>query len=395
MEGQRQLYYPKAGYVAPGDMNSSFAVQYREIETSPSDTGSYAADHTPGKDSKASKVKDPEKERLHKQLSDMRAHLARLEAEHTRDQNAQNAFNLAAPPFNLDSSQFSSNGMSTGDDAKTSPPANATNAGQANNSLGVWVRADDSRSEMSDAASARGLGNGASIWNTPANTGNGIGLGLQQSASGGSSLPYNQWAMNNARIWPSAGYGQSQGLQATGQRLFSGQGLGQMDTLGPLGNDLNAFHAGLQQRRASAQLGSANPMGVFGQAQAQAQAQGQAQGQTQLGQLNNTSQFPQLGPMNNLAQMPQFNQRRPSFISSFGNPAASTQQAIQPPGQTSAVASYQPRPIGTPLSPTAAEFNSSSLNPWNPTVSFERVNFCIALIIIDSPRSVSNFFGQR
>ena len=43
----------------------------------------------------------------------------------------------------------------------------------------------------------------------------------------------------------------------------------------------------------------------------------------------------------------------------------------QGPGMYSAPMPYQPRPIGTPLSPTAAEFRtgSSSTNPWNTAVS--------------------------
>jgi hypothetical protein len=365
METQRNRFYPQPDYIATGDLNSSFADQYREINASPSVSGSYAAHDTSANESSSSNSKaDPEKKRLQEQLEAMKAHLARLEADQAREKNAKNPFNLA-PPFSFDSSQSSRATMSTRSNAKPFILANPDTVGQANG-LGTWVRNDDTRSEMSDNTSARGFGQAASIWNntTGTSTSNGPSYGQQESTSSSSSMPYNQWGMTNNRLWPANGYGQGPGLQNQSQRVFSAQNLGQMEGLGPLGNDLDAFHAGLQQRRSNPQLGSINSVGLFGQ------------GQGQMGQMNNTNQYPQLGPLNNLAQMPQFNQnassafsqRRPSFIAPFNNPMAATQQSLNPPGQNGTLNVYQPRPIGTPLSPTATEFNSMNPTPWNPTV---------------------------
>ena len=54
-------------------------------------------------------------------------------------------------------------------------------------------------------------------------------------------------------------------------------------------------------------------------------------------------------------------------ISPISNMSAAS---YQPAGFLQAPQAYQPRPIGTPLSPTAAEFSSANVNgPWNATVS--------------------------
>lgn len=48
---------------------------------------------------------------------------------------------------------------------------------------------------------------------------------------------------------------------------------------------------------------------------------------------------------------------------------------------------YQPRPIGTPLSPTAAEFRAgqASASPWNSAVSHNNMEFCRSILIALQP----------
>ena len=64
--------------------------------------------------------------------------------------------------------------------------------------------------------------------------------------------------------------------------------------------------------------------------------------------------------------------------------------SYQPIGMFQAPIGYQPRPIGTPLSPTAAEFMSSPGGPWNTTVSKVEIHSCNLFLMYASshPRRV-------
>ena len=63
--------------------------------------------------------------------------------------------------------------------------------------------------------------------------------------------------------------------------------------------------------------------------------------------------------------------------------------AYQPMGMFQAPMSYQPRPIGTPLSPTAAEFTAgnASTNPWNAAVSSNPQLTQAQLTLLQPPQS--------
>lgn len=185
-----------------------------------------------------------------------------------------------------------------------------------------WHPHDDSRSDNSDALSAGGYNRGRGIW-----AGNG------QPTYGGNpvqALPQQPNFMDNRNAqgaWPSTtGMQAGQGPMPASQRVFSGPTVPTYGFDGRLADDGSQFNPG-GLRRATSQYNRPSS-----------------------GYSNRQTPFGGFG-----AGLPPIT-TSPMTPMGFGGPLG-----------------YQPRPIGTPLSPTASEFTTSSLPSLNsgwPTVSY-------------------------
>lgn len=197
-----------------------------------------------------------------------------------------------------------------------------------------WGVQDDSRSDVSEALSAGAYNRSHGIWGNPTRPGLGLGLGsaIDQQYNAG----FNNWGQEAARPWPNRQQVQIpppimlQHHQQQ-QRAYSGPPTPAYGNEGRFMNDFNQFQP----------------------------AQGLRRSNTQTNRMGST-----------------YNQRnngRGSYASSVGSTdGLSSTSAYQPMGMFQGPMAYQPRPIGTPLSPTAAEFTAShsAPNPWNAPVWF-------------------------
>lgn len=178
----------------------------------------------------------------------------------------------------------------------------------------VWHPHDDSRSEQSDVLSAGSFNRGRGIWNDPS-----------QPTYGGNlaqSLPQQSNFMDHRNVqgaWPStSGVPPTQAAVPATQRVFSGPPVSTYAFEGRYADEGSQFNPG--------------------------------------GMRRTTTQYtrPSTG----------FNNRAPTF-GGFGTGLPPLTTAPMSPMGFGGPFGYQPRPIGTPLSPTASEFTGTSL----PTVS--------------------------
>ena len=188
---------------------------------------------------------------------------------------------------------------------------------------------EDARSDASEILSAAATQNrGGNIWGNP-----------NASAYSGHSSSPSIWCQNSSRSWvnrpvpsplspimiPSQHQirnysGPSSPISASNNRYFS---------------DFSQYHPGNGNRRSNTQNSRNGPM--FGQ--------GRAGGWDSYGSNNEGSSVMGISPA-----------------------------SYQPIGMFQAPMGYQPRPIGTPLSPMAAEFTATSpVSPWNSTVSEAKI----------------------
>ena len=199
---------------------------------------------------------------------------------------------------------------------------------------GTFVVSDDARSDVSDALSAGAYNRAQSIWSSPARSGFQFGLlGLTDQSC---QQPAPSWGQAAARPWGPRNM--TQGLpgvinqqQQLQQRTFSGPSSTASGHGSGMFSESNHYQGGQGLRRAN---------------------------------------------MNNNRTSSAFAQPRNSGYDFFGSSATSADvmssvSSYQPMGMFQNPMAYQPRPIGTPLSPTAAEFtaNHMSANPWNAAVS--------------------------
>ena len=193
---------------------------------------------------------------------------------------------------------------------------------------------DDTRSDISDAVSAGAFNRPQNIWSST--SGPGYNAGLPNFGNQQFQPPGNIWGQGN-RPWmnrpmaPATApllMSQQQQLQ---QRTFSGPTSPVSAGPGRYGNDFSQFQGGQNLRRSNTQTSRTG------------------------------SGFPHIrnngwdGTVNN--------------NDSYGM-SLSPVAPFQPMGMFQAPMAYQPRPIGTPLSPTAAEFTTSNAvnGPWNSAV---------------------------
>lgn len=199
-----------------------------------------------------------------------------------------------------------------------------------------WPLNEDARSESSDVMSGMIFNSPNQPWATPART----------PFNAGSSTSNNQtqgltWGQPGARPWSNRAVGatvapliipQQPHLQ---QRVFSGPSSPMSSIDSRLVNEYNPFPGNGGLRRSNTQ--------------------------------NNRNSSNHQSNRNNGWDL------FPGAISTMDNPSLSTHAsaAFQSIGMFPASAQYQPRPIGTPLSPTAEEFRTTqpSATPWNVAVS--------------------------
>lgn len=193
---------------------------------------------------------------------------------------------------------------------------------------------EDARSDTSDAMSAGAFNRSQGIWSTA--PGPGYNSGMPNTLHQPFQSSANIWGQGtrpwmNRPMAPALSPLMVPQQQQMQHRAYSGPTSPTSGGSNRFGNDFNNIQGGQGLRRSNTQNNRT----------------GSGYGQARNNGWDTYGQGTE-GPLMNM-----------SPVSSF-----------QPMGMFQAPMTYQPRPIGTPLSPTAAEFTSSNTlpNPWNSTV---------------------------
>ncbi|MCJ1285380.1 hypothetical protein MMC26_004720 [Xylographa opegraphella] len=269
--------------------------------------------------------------RLKKELDAAKNKIARQEQELSQTRIIKHTFEQARDPM-LGPATINKSDPVVRTIGNIQEPFSATNRpfGQRPDIIGNY---DDTRSDISDALSAGACNRTQNIWSGNATQGYNHGL----------PSPGNQQFQGQANIW-------GQGGRQWGNRPMA-----------PALPPLMVPHQPQQQMNRN-YSGPASPMsGVthygsdFGQFHA---AQGLRRSNTQSSRSGSAFVH------NRNMGWDAYANSNDGSLMSMGPPSS-----FQQMGMFQAPMSYQPRPIGTPLSPTAAEFttNSISTNPWNST----------------------------
>lgn len=282
-------------------------------------------------DEKTAKIEPIEVMRLKKELDVAKDKLLRQAQELTQNRALQQAF--VPGKDSSFATTVSSKSMFVDRTCGGTQDASCTTSYGATARQEIHGPQDDGRSDSSDPLSAASFSRPLNIWSPNA------GPAFQEGL-----LPTNVWNQAAGRGW--VGRPMPSNLpplmvpppQQMQHRIFSGPG---SLSAGParFPTDFNQYAVGNGLRRANTQgnrSGSALP-------------HYRSQGWESYGGNSDPS---------------------PTSI----NPAL----PFQPMSVFQAAASYQPRPIGTPLSPTAAEFTTGNItgNPWNPVVSLLSMAMC-------------------
>lgn len=200
----------------------------------------------------------------------------------------------------------------------------------------TWSHNEDARSEFSDSTSGGVLNAGQSIWNAP--TRPAFNAGILPAANQQFQPQAPTWGQPGARPWNNTAVTTLPQLvvpqQQMQQRTFSGPASPASSNDSGLMNDYNQFSSGVGNRRSVTQNASNAP--VYSQ---------RSNGwDTYTGGIQ---------PVNG------------------SNLSLDPNAAFQSVGLYPSTIQYQPRPIGTPLSPTAEEFRATqpSATPWNAAAS--------------------------
>jgi hypothetical protein len=270
--------------------------------------------------------------RLKKELDAAKDQIARQEQELSKTRNIKHTMEQAKGPFATMNTTSKSDAIDrTISNVQAAYNASKSSAGPRQDVYGAH---DDSRSDISEALSAGHFNRNQNAWS--ANTGPGYNAPLE-NLSQPYQQPANIWGQGN-RPWmnrPMAPalaplmVSQQQHMQ---QRAYSGPTSPISGGPGRFGGEYNAWHGAPGLRRSNTQNNRSGS----------GYAHGRNNAWEQYGGSND-------GSVMNMTPMSSF----------------------QPMGMFQAPLSYQPRPIGTPLSPTAAEFTSATgvINPWNSAVS--------------------------
>ena len=302
-----------------------------------------------GEDGNISKQDPAEVLRLKKELDDAKNKIARQERELSQTRYVKQALgqptsmpaNVSVPvTARLDL------GRGMGNDQDSMHPANR-------------LMSDDAQSEFSDVLSATGFNRTQQPYWTP----NGPGFQGETSTPLGYTTfpPQNSiWGQQANRAWGNKGFGQP---MQTGPSMMMGsqqQQVQQRTFSGPASPT-----AGLS----ATFVNDLAPQGNIGLRRSNTHS---ARGNNTYGQ-NRGNQWDNFGMGSEISSM-----------------ASMTPVSNYPPmGMFQAPMTYQPRPIGTPLSPTAAEFNFGNVpnNHWNPAVGLSRLSLGHSLTKAKPPNS--------
>ncbi|MCJ1391469.1 hypothetical protein MMC18_004333 [Xylographa bjoerkii] len=267
--------------------------------------------------------------RLKKELDAAKNKIARQEQELSQTRRIKHTFEQARDPISGPAAVNKSDPV-VRTIANIQEAFSATNRpfGQRQEIIGNH---EDARSDISDALSAGAYNRAQNIWSGNAT----------QSYNHGLPSPGNQQLQAQTNIWGQGGRQWGNRPMAPAlpplmvpqqqqvQRNYSGP-TSPMSGVSHYGSDFGQYHGGQGLRRSNTQNSRSGS----------AFAHGRNMGWDTYGNSSDG------GLMN------------------MGPPSS-----FQPMGMFQAPMSYQPRPIGTPLSPTAAEFTASSIstNPWNTT----------------------------
>lgn len=213
----------------------------------------------------------------------------------------------------------------------------------------AWSHNEDARSDFSDTMSSAVFNTGPNIWS--ASTRPAFSAGVSTVTSQQFQPQVSTWGQPGARPWNHRAIGTSLPQlmvpqQQMQQRAYSGPASPASSNDGGLMNDYNQFQTGVGNRRSVTQ------------------------------NARNASAFPQ---RNNGWDMYTGGLQPLSGPSVALDPGS----AFQSVGLYPSTIQYQPRPIGTPLSPTAEEFRAAQplVTPWNTAVS----------ILSQSDMAIANF----
>lgn len=270
--------------------------------------------------------------RLKKELDAAKDKIARQEQELSQARNSKPILDSTKGPNTAPLTAQKSESI----DRTISNAQDAFNA--VNRSYGarqeLYGTHEDARSDNSDPLSAGAFNRAQGIW--PTNPGPGYNAGIPNTLNQPFQQSTNIWGqgsrpwMNRPMAPPLAPLMVPQHQQMQ-HRAYSGPTSPVSGGSNHFGNDFNTFQGGQGLRRSNTQNSRTSA----------SYTQGRNNGWDTFGHGTD-------GSMMNM-----------SPVSSF-----------QPMGMFQAPMSYQPRPIGTPLSPTAAEFTSNNpvSNPWNSAV---------------------------
>ena len=209
---------------------------------------------------------------------------------------------------------------------------------------------DDAQSDISDALSAGAFNRAQNIWSKT--SGNGLVAGIPGQIGQQYPINNNIWAQGPSRTWMNRPLAPAlPPIMVPPQqphRTYSGPTSPISIGSGRFMNELNQFSGGLKRSNTqNSRSGSAY-------------APPRGQGWDMYGSGNDGSSVLSTSPTS----------------------------SYQPMGMFQAPMAYQPRPIGTPLSPTAAEFttNSGNVGPWNSAVN-QSLLPSISLLTLSQPPS--------
>ena len=302
-----------------------------------------------GEDGHTGKQDPAEVLRLKKELDDAKNKIARQERELSQTRYVKQALGQPA--------SMSAN-VSVPVTARLDPGRNGGND-HDNTHATNRLMSDDAHSEFSDVLSAGGFNRAQSYW-TPS------GSSFQGDASapmGYTNFPQQSpiWGQQVNRPWGNKPFGQpvqpgpammmqAPPQQQMQQRTFSGPASPNAGLNGNFVNDLTPQgNIGLRRSNTHGNRGSS----TYGQ--------------------NRGNQWDNFGMGSEISSM--------TGMTPISN--------YPPMGMFQAPMSYQPRPIGTPLSPTAAEFNFGNVpnNHWNPAVGLRQLSLGGSLTIRQPPTS--------
>ena len=258
-----------------------------------------------------------ELDRLKQELEDAKNRLAYQEKELTQTRAMHSTFDHLKPGSGAAIQKAETNDLAI---------ANIHEALQGNRATGLCQPPDDARSDVSEFSHAGSVVRGQNPWMNVNSTG----------VNAASVNPLNVWNQGNGRHWlnrpmaPNLPPLMVPQLQPAPMRAYSGAS-------SPTSSSGGRF------------------MNEFG-------SMANSQGNRRFTNNGRTGQS-------------LFSNRSQGWDGGFGgngevSPIMGMNPQYQPMGMFQAPVGYQPRPIGTPLSPTAAEFNGvNPPGPWNSTVS--------------------------